>query len=70
MSRLLHITKFFLDILLAHALVGNLLTEAAEPLYRSALVELGLVLFGITFLLQVAAQLWLRRLKKKMAVAT
>ena len=27
-------------------------------------------LFGITFLLQIAAQLWLRRLKKKMAVAS
>lgn len=50
--------------------LANEFTEAAEPLYRSALVELGLVLFGITFLLQIAAQLWLRRLKKKMAVAT
>ncbi len=45
--------------------LANEFTEAAEPLYRSALVELGLVLFGITFLMQVAAQLWLRRLKKK-----
>jgi phosphate transport system permease protein len=49
--------------------LANEFTEASEPLYRSALVELGLVLFGITFLLQIAAQLWLRRLKKKMAVA-
>ena len=48
--------------------LANEFTEAAEPLYRSALVELGLVLFGVTFLLQIAAQLWLRRLKKKMAV--
>lgn len=48
--------------------LANEFTEAAEPLYRSALVELGLVLFGLTFLLQIAAQLWLRRLKKKMAV--
>lgn len=49
--------------------LANEFTEAAEPLYRSALVELGLVLFGITFLMQVAAQLWLGRLKKKMAVS-
>lgn len=49
--------------------LANEFTEAAEPLYRSALVELGLVLFGITFLLQIAAHLWLRRLKKKMAVS-
>lgn len=50
--------------------LANEFTEAAEPLYRSALVELGLVLFGITFLMQIAAQLWLRRLKRKMAVAS
>ncbi len=50
--------------------LANEFTEASEPLYRSALVELGLVLFGITFLLQIGAHLWLRRLKKKMAVST
>ncbi len=50
--------------------LANEFTEAAEPLYRSALVELGLVLFGITFLLQIGAQLWLKRLNKKMAVSS
>jgi phosphate transport system permease protein len=44
--------------------LANEFTEAAEPLYRSALVELGLVLFVITLLIQVAAQLWIRQLER------
>jgi phosphate transport system permease protein len=31
-------------------------------------VELGLVLFAVTFLLQLAAQIWLKRTKRKMGV--
>lgn len=46
--------------------LANEFTEAAEPMYRSALIELGLVLFVITFFIQVVAQLWLKRLKKRM----
>jgi phosphate transport system permease protein len=46
--------------------LANEFTEAAEPLYRSALVELGLVLFLITLLVQIAAQLWVRHLRKSM----
>ena len=42
--------------------LANEFTEATTPLYLSALVELGLVLFVITFLIQVLANLWLRRL--------
>jgi phosphate transport system permease protein len=42
--------------------LANEFTEAAEPLYRSALVELGLVLFVVTLLFQAAAHLWLRQL--------
>jgi len=45
--------------------LANEFTEASEPLYLSALVELGLVLFGLTFLIQVLAQLWLRALRKQ-----
>jgi len=45
--------------------LANEFTEAANPLYLSALVELGLVLFVITFLFQVAGHLWLRRLRRK-----
>lgn len=41
--------------------LANEFTEASEPLYLSALVELGLVLFVITALFQAAAQIWLRR---------
>ncbi len=46
--------------------LANEFTEASEPLYLSALVELGLVLFVITFLIQVAAQLWLKRTRRRM----
>jgi phosphate transport system permease protein len=48
--------------------LANEFTEAAEDLYLSSLVELGLVLFVITFLIQLAAQLWLRRTRRKMGV--
>lgn len=44
--------------------LANEFTEASEPLYLSALVELGLVLFVITVFFQVFAQLWLRRLNR------
>jgi phosphate transport system permease protein len=48
--------------------LANEFTEAAEPLYRSALVELGLILLLITVVIQIAAQLWLRRLRRTLAV--
>jgi phosphate transport system permease protein len=41
--------------------LANEFTEASEPLYLSALVELALVLFGITVLVQILSQLMLRR---------
>ncbi|MBI4081918.1 MAG: phosphate ABC transporter permease subunit PstC [Candidatus Lambdaproteobacteria bacterium] len=44
--------------------LANEFTEATTPLYLSALVELGLVLFLITFLIQLAAQFWLGRLAR------
>lgn len=40
--------------------LANEFTEASEPLYLSALIELGLVLFLITALFQVIGQVWLR----------
>jgi len=46
--------------------LANEFTEASEPLYMHALVELGLLLFIITFLIQIAAQLWLKRLNRNM----
>jgi phosphate transport system permease protein len=48
--------------------LANEFTEASEPLYRSSLVELGLVLFLITLLIQIVAQLWLRRVRRGMGV--
>jgi len=47
--------------------LANEFTEAAEPLYLSSLVELGLVLFLITFFFQAIAQFWLRSIRKKLA---
>ncbi len=44
--------------------LANEFTEASDPLYLSSLVELGLVLFVITLLIQVAAHFWLKRLGK------
>lgn len=44
--------------------LANEFTEASEPLYLSSLIELGLVLYLITFLIQVGAHFWLKRLKK------
>ncbi len=45
--------------------LANEFTEASEPMYLSSLVELGLVLFVMTLLIQIAAQLWIRRVAKK-----
>ena len=46
--------------------LANEFTEASGNVYLSSLVELGLVLFVVTLLLQVMAQFWLRRTKRKM----
>jgi phosphate transport system permease protein len=50
------------------SILANEFTEASSPLYRSALVELGLILFLITALFQLAARFWLRRMERKMGV--
>ena len=46
--------------------LANEFTEASEPMYLSALVELGLVLFVVTLIIQIIAQLWVKRLQKQM----
>jgi len=46
--------------------LANEFAEASEPMYLSALMELGLVLFSMTFVLQIATQWWLKRVKKSM----
>ncbi|NOZ79761.1 MAG: phosphate ABC transporter permease subunit PstC [Acidobacteria bacterium] len=44
--------------------LANEFTEASNPLYLSALIELGLVLLVMTLLFQLAGHLWLGRLEK------
>lgn len=45
--------------------LANEFNEAVvTPLYRSALIELGLILFVLTFVLQVIARVWLHQLSK------
>jgi phosphate transport system permease protein len=46
------------------SLIANTFNEATETLHRAALIELGLVLFVITMIFQVIAQLWLRRVQR------
>jgi len=46
--------------------LANEFTEASDDIYLSSLVELGLVLFGLTLLLQILAQWWLKRTRRKM----
>ena len=44
--------------------LANEFSEASEPLYLAALVELGLVLLVISLLIQAGTQLWLVRLRR------
>ena len=48
--------------------LANEFTEAVDPMYLSALIELGLILFIITYLVQVLAQFLLRRMYKSWSV--
>jgi phosphate transport system permease protein len=46
--------------------LANEFAEASEPLHLSALIELGLILFVITFAIQGVAQVWLKRVSRGM----
>jgi phosphate transport system permease protein len=46
--------------------LANEFTEASDDLYLAALIELGLVLFVVTLVLQVVARWWLRRTARRM----
>ena len=48
--------------------LANEFSEATEPLYVSSLVALGLVLYLITYLLQVVSQMMLRRMYRAWSV--
>jgi len=45
--------------------LANEFTEASEPMYLRALIELGLVLLLITLMVQILAELWLWKVGKK-----
>ena len=47
------------------ATIANEFTEAVDDLYRASLIELGLILFLITFIVLAAAQLMLRTLERR-----
>jgi len=46
--------------------LANEFAEASDPLYMSALMELGLILFVITLIIQIIAHFWLKRIRKSM----
>lgn len=46
------------------ATLANEFSEATTPMYISALIELGLILFVISLLFQSVAQFWMNRLQK------
>ncbi len=46
--------------------LANEFTEASEPMYLSALIELGLVLFFMTVIAQMIAHFWLNRVRRQM----
>jgi len=43
------------------SVIANEFTEATFPLYQSALIEIGLILFAMTLIINVVAQLLIRR---------
>jgi phosphate transport system permease protein len=47
------------------ATIANEFTEATSDLYKSSLIELGLILFFITFVVLACAQLSLRALERR-----
>ena len=49
--------------------IANEFAEAETALFQSVLIQLGLVLLVITFIIQVFAHLWLKRLSRSMGVA-
>jgi len=46
------------------SLIANSFSEATDRITVSALIELGLILFVITMVFQIAAQAWLRRVQR------
>lgn len=45
--------------------LANEFTEASDSMYMSALIELGLVLFAMTVIVQLLAQIWIKQAHKR-----
>jgi len=48
--------------------LANEFAEASEPVYLSALIELGLILFLLTVIIQILSRMWLKKVKKSIGV--
>ena len=46
--------------------LANEFNEASDPIHRSSLMQLGLILFVITLIVQIFSQLWLKRVQKSL----
>jgi phosphate transport system permease protein len=49
---------------IASTLANEFAEAVSQPIFNSTLIELGLVLFLVTFAIQVLAQLWLNKVRK------
>lgn len=50
---------------IASTLASQFSEAVSQPVFRSALLELGLILFIITFIIQVVAHVWLSKIRSK-----
>ncbi|HPO90630.1 MAG TPA: phosphate ABC transporter permease subunit PstC [Victivallales bacterium] len=50
---------------IASTLASQFSEAVSQPFFRSVLLELGLILFIVSFSIQVTAQIWLNRIRKK-----
>jgi phosphate transport system permease protein len=57
---------FALSRSIASTLANEFTEVAGDPIYLSALVELGLILFVVSFIIQLLAHLWLKALTRRM----
>ncbi len=51
---------------IASALASQFSEAVSQPLFKSVLLELGFILFLMTFVIQIVAQIWLNRVRKSM----
>jgi phosphate transport system permease protein len=49
---------------IASTLASQFSEAVSQPLFKSVLLELGLILFLVSFFIQIAAQIWLNRIRK------